>query len=102
MCLTFLVPGGHLRQYAVQSERIGRLYSGRVHVQGHIAGLCRQCRARRLSGRHPAQLYLLNGPDATNEVMCGIGQSLVYGEYLKIVCQRGPRERVLEEASARP
>jgi hypothetical protein len=47
-------------------------------------------------------LYLLNGPDATNEVMCGIGQSLVYGEYLKIVCQRGPRERVLEEASARP
>jgi hypothetical protein len=31
-----------------------------------------------------------------------MGQSLVYGEYLKIVCQRGPRERVLEEASARP
>lgn len=58
-------------------------------------------------------LYLLNGPDAGNEVMCGmqsqaylaqtwIGQSLSDGEYLKVVCRRGPRERVLEKASAKP
>ena len=56
-------------------------------------------------------IHLVNGPDASNEVMCGmqsqaylaqtwIGQSLAEGEYVKIVCQRGPRERVMEEASA--
>ena len=50
-------------------------------------------------------LYLLNGPDASNEVMCGmqsqaylaqtwIGQSLTDGEYLKIVCRaRSARAR---------
>jgi hypothetical protein len=58
-------------------------------------------------------LYLLNGPDASNEVMCGmqsqaylaqtwIGQALADDEYVKVVCRRGPRERVLEEASAKP
>jgi hypothetical protein len=58
-------------------------------------------------------LYLLNGPDASNEVMCGmqsqaylaqtwLGQSLADGEYLKIICQHGPRRRILEEASAKP
>jgi hypothetical protein len=58
-------------------------------------------------------LYLMNGPDASNEVGCGmqsqaylaqtwIGQSLSEGEYLKIVCRRDPSERVLEEASTRP
>ena len=56
-------------------------------------------------------LYLMNGPEAGNEVMCGIqsqaylaqtwiGQSLE-GEYLKVVCRRGQPERALEEASAR-
>jgi hypothetical protein len=54
-------------------------------------------------------LYLLNGPDASNEVVCGmqsqaylaqtwLGRSLADGEYLKILCQRGPRERFREEA----
>ena len=48
-------------------------------------------------------LYLLNGPDASNEVMCGmqsqaylaetwLGRTLAEGEYLKIVCRRGTRE----------
>jgi hypothetical protein len=57
-------------------------------------------------------VHLMNGPDASNEVMCGmqsqaylahtwIGQSLAAGEYLKIVCRRGQAERVLEKASAR-
>ncbi len=57
-------------------------------------------------------VHLINGPDASNEVMCGmqsqaylahtwIGQSLTEGEYLKIVCRRGQAERVLEKASAR-
>jgi hypothetical protein len=31
-----------------------------------------------------------------------IGQSLAEGEYLKIVCQRGVPERVLEKAAAKP
>jgi hypothetical protein len=63
--------------------------------------------------REDTALHLLNGPDASNEVMCGlqsqaylaqtwIGQSLADGDYLKIICQRGPRERVLEKASAKP
>jgi hypothetical protein len=54
--------------------------------------------------------YLLNGPDATNEVACGmqsqaylaqtwLGRSLTDGEYLKIVCRRDVPKRVLEEAS---
>jgi hypothetical protein len=63
---------------------------------------------------HPdTALYLMNGPPAGNEVMCGmqsqaylaetwIGQSLAEGEYLKIVCQRGVPERVLEKAAAKP
>ena len=57
-------------------------------------------------------LYLMNGPKAGNEVVCGIqsqaylaqtwiGQSLAEGEYLKVVCQRDLAERALEEASAR-
>ena len=57
-------------------------------------------------------LHLLNGPDASNEVMCGmqsqaylaqtwIGQSLADGEYVKVVCRRGPGERLQEKASAR-
>jgi hypothetical protein len=56
-------------------------------------------------------LYLMNGPEAGNEVMCGIqsqaylaqtwiGQSLAEGEYLKVVCQRDLRVRALEDASA--
>jgi hypothetical protein len=58
-------------------------------------------------------VHLLNGPDASNEVMCGmqsqaylaqtwIGQSLAEGEYVKVICQRGPRERVLTKASVAP
>jgi hypothetical protein len=57
--------------------------------------------------------YLLNGPDATNEVSCGmqsqaylaqtwIGRSLAEDEYLKIVCLRGPDRRTRQEASTRP
>jgi len=56
-------------------------------------------------------IHLVIGPDASNEVMCGmqsqaylaqtwIGQSLAEGEYVKIVCRRGQAARVLEEASA--
>jgi hypothetical protein len=57
-------------------------------------------------------LYLLNGPDASNEVACGmqsqaylaqtwIGQTLGEEEYVKIVCQMGARARFQEEASAK-
>lgn len=57
-------------------------------------------------------LYLMNGPEAGNEVMCGIqsqaylaqtwiGQSLADGEYLKIVCQPGAGERAPEQAARR-
>jgi hypothetical protein len=57
-------------------------------------------------------IHLVNGPDATNEVMCGmqsqaylaqtwIGRSLADGEYVKIVCRRDAGGPVLKAASAR-
>jgi hypothetical protein len=61
--------------------------------------------------RADTALHLLNGPDASNEVMCGmqsqaylaqtwIGQSLAEGDYVKILCRRGPSEAFQEKASA--
>jgi hypothetical protein len=61
---------------------------------------------------HPdTALHLLNGPDASNEVMCGmqsqaylaqtwIGQSLAEGDYVKILCRRGSGKTFQEKASA--
>jgi hypothetical protein len=57
-------------------------------------------------------LYLLNGPDASNEVSCGmqsqaylaqtwIGQSMAEDEYLKIVCRRAVPEPHEEMAASR-
>lgn len=56
--------------------------------------------------------YLLNGPDATNEVSCGmqsqaylaqtwIGRSLAEDEYLKIVCLRDAPERFQDASVSR-
>jgi hypothetical protein len=58
-------------------------------------------------------LHLLIGPDASNEVMCGmqsqaylaqtwIGESLAEGDYVKILCRRGPSKVPEEQASAAP